>query len=347
MQVDRRRFLMAALAAPGAAVAVAQEPSSPLIDRGFAQVARVADGVYVTIANPAKGGQCTSNGAVIAGRDATLIVEGHFFPEGAELEIEVARMVSKAPVRAAVNTHYHLDHTFGNIAYERQKIPIMAHERAPALMRERYAALQHVEKAPLLAPLEQRVAAAADPVEKQHYISDLSATRWMYQAVDRVTLAYPTELLGTANTPKTIDLGGMTVLIEHQVGHTPTDLVVRVPQRDIVFTGDLLFEKSYPVAFDCDMASWRKALDRLAGYGRATRFVPGHGPICGVEVVHEFADLIDDLHSHSERMIRAGASIEEATRRYAVPPRFEKFGMFSWDWAIGGAMRSYYAQRKV
>jgi glyoxylase-like metal-dependent hydrolase (beta-lactamase superfamily II) len=58
------------------------------------------------------------------------------------LEIEVARMVSKAPVRAAVNTHCHLDHTFGNIAYERQKIAIMAHERAPALMKERYAALQ-------------------------------------------------------------------------------------------------------------------------------------------------------------------------------------------------------------
>jgi cyclase len=137
------------------------------------------------------------------------------------------------------------------------------------------------------------------------------------------------------------------VLIEHQVGHTPTDLFVHVPQRDIVFTGDLLFEKSYPVAFDCDMISWRKALDRLAGYGGGTRFVPGHGPICGVEVVHEFADLIDDLHSHSEKMILAGASVEEATRRYTTPPRFEKFGMFSWDWAIGGAMRNYYAAGKA
>ena len=345
MQVDRRQFLIAAMSAP--AVAVAQESSAPLVDRGFAQVTRVADGMYVTIANPAKGSQCVSNGAVIAGRDASLIVEGHFFPEGAELEIEVARMVSKAPVRAAVNTHYHLDHTFGNIAYERQKIPIMAHERAPALMKERYAALQHVDKAPLLAPLQQKIAAATDPVEKQHYSSDLGAMQWMYTAIDRVTLAYPTELLGAANTPKKIDLGGITVLIEHQVGHTPTDLVVRVPQRDIVFTGDLLFEKSYPVAFDCDMLSWRKSLDRLAGYGRGTRFVPGHGAICGVEVVHEFADLIDDLHSHSEKMIRAGASVEEATRRYAIPPRFEKFGMFSWDWAIGGAMRNYYAPRKL
>src|SRR5580693_5711215 len=124
MYLNRRQFLLAASVAP--AVSLAQDNSTPLIDRPFAQVTRVADGVYVTIAAPG-GPQCASNGAVIAGRDSTLIVEGHFFPEGAELEIEVARMVSKAPIRGAVNTHYHLDHTFGNIAYERQKIPILAH----------------------------------------------------------------------------------------------------------------------------------------------------------------------------------------------------------------------------
>jgi glyoxylase-like metal-dependent hydrolase (beta-lactamase superfamily II) len=344
MHLNRRQFLLAASVAP--AVCRAQKRSTPLIDRPFAQVTRVAEGVYVTIAAPG-GPQCASNGAVITGRVSTLIVEGHFFPEGAELEIEVARMVSKAPIRGAVNTHYHLDHTFGNIAYEQQKIPILAHERAPALMKERYAALQQVDKGPLLAPLEQRAAAATDPLAKRHLNSDLAALKWMYTAIDRVTLAYPTELLGASNLPMMLDLGGITVVIEHQVGHTPTDLVVRVPERDIAFTGDLLFEKSYPVAFDCDMISWRKVLDRFVGYGPGTQFVPGHGPICSVDVVREFADLIDDLHSHSEKMLRAGASVEEATERYIVPARFGKFEMFSWDWAIGGAMRSYYAQSKA
>jgi glyoxylase-like metal-dependent hydrolase (beta-lactamase superfamily II) len=145
-------------------------------------------------------------------------VEGHLFPEGAELEMEVARMVSKAPIRAAINTHYHLDHTFGSIAYERQKIPIMAHERAPALMKRRYAALQHVDKRPRLALLEDKVAAATDPIEKRHLNSDLGAIKWMYEAIDRVTLAYPTELMGASDLPKKIDLGGITVLIEHHVG---------------------------------------------------------------------------------------------------------------------------------
>jgi glyoxylase-like metal-dependent hydrolase (beta-lactamase superfamily II) len=72
-----------------------------------------------------------------------------------------------------------------------------------------------------------------------------------------VTLAYPTELLGSAGTPKTINLGEITVLIEHQVGHTPTDPMVRVPQRDIVFTCDLLFEKSrHPLDIPRKFSAW-------------------------------------------------------------------------------------------
>jgi hypothetical protein len=64
--------------------------------------------------------------------------------------------------------------------------------------------------------------------------------------------------------------------------------------------------------------------------------------------VREFADLIDDLHLlRTVVMLRAGAGVEEATQRYTVPARFEEFDMFSWDWAIGGAMRNYYAQRKA
>ncbi len=80
MEMNRRHFLMPALGAP--AIARAQKDPALILDRGFAQVTRIADGVYVTIANPAKGSQCLSSGAVIVGRDASLIVEGHFFPEG-------------------------------------------------------------------------------------------------------------------------------------------------------------------------------------------------------------------------------------------------------------------------
>jgi cyclase len=339
MTFDRREFLLAGLAARH--LGAQQREAAVVLDRGFAKVTTFAPGVYVTIADMSKP-ECASNGGVLAGRDAVLIVEGHMQREGAALEIEAARKLSKAPIRGAVNTHFHLDHTFGNIAYAEAKIPILAHEKTAALMKEQYATVKGRDKAPLLAPMEQKVAQAADAGERKRKQEDLDSYKWMFDAIEATTLALPTESVTAADSPKRIDLGGLTAVIEFLPGHTPTDLVVRVPERDLVFTGDLLFYQSYPVALDADMPAWRQVLGRFAGYGAKTRFVPGHGPVCGQETVREQAALFDTLGAHAEKMMRAGASADEAERRYIVPPRFQKFGVHSWGLTVGAAMRSYY-----
>jgi glyoxylase-like metal-dependent hydrolase (beta-lactamase superfamily II) len=342
MNFNRRQFLRTAVASP--ALAARKPDPPPLLNRGFARVTQVAPGVYVTIADSSKGSQCASNGGVLAGRDAVLIIEGHMEPAGAALEIEVARMVSKAAVRGAVDTHFHLDHTFGNIAYAEQRIPIIAHERVAALMKEQYAALQGADKGPLLAPHEKKLAQAVDGTDKKRKEVDLATWKWMYDAIDAAKLAFPTELLAAADLPKRIDLGGLTAVIECHPGHTPTDLIVRVPEHDLVFAGDLLFNHAYPVALDADMISWRRVLDRFAGYSRRTRFVPGHGAICSRETVQDQCALFDDLRAHAEKMMRAGMTVDEAERRYGVPPRFQDHPVHSWDFTVGAAMRSYFSK---
>jgi len=340
MKLDRRQFLLAGLAGP----ALAQKrDETPLLDKGFARVTQIEPGVYVTIADVSKGPQCGSNGGVIVGRDAVLIVEGHMQPAGAALEIEVARMVSKAPVRGAVDTHFHLDHTFGNIAYAEQRIPILAHDKVTPLMKKYYAEVKGVDKAPLLAPAEKKIAQAVDARDKQHKEGDLETLKWVYGAIDSTTLAFPTESLAPAQLPKRIDLGGLTAILEFHPGHTVTDLIIRVPEHDIVFTGDLLFNRSYPVSIDADMIAWRKVLDQSAGFDRRTRFVPGHAAVCGLDTVREQAALMDDLRGHAEKMIRAGASAEEAERQYVAPKPFQDFRLARWDFTVGAAMRSYFA----
>ncbi len=343
MKLDRRQFLLAGLA--GSALNAQKRDVAPLLDRGFAQVSQVAPGVYVTIADPSKGQQCASNGGVIAGRDAVLLVEGHMQPAGAALEIEVARMVSKAAIRGAVDTHFHYDHTFGNLGYAGQGIAILAHEKVTPLMKEQYAALKGVDKAPLLAPLEKKIAEAAGATDKQHKEEDIRAWKRMYDAIDSTTLAFPTELLTAVQLPKRIDLGGLTAVLEFHPGHTLTDLIIRVPEHDVVFAGDLLFHHSYPVAIDADMIAWRKVLDRFAGYSRRTRFVPGHGPVCGRETVRDQQDLFDDLRAHAEKMRRSGATAEEAERRYVVPERFRDYRLTFWGLRVGAAMQSYLREK--
>jgi glyoxylase-like metal-dependent hydrolase (beta-lactamase superfamily II) len=342
MQWNRRQFLLAGLTAP---VLVPAEPAkAPLVDRGFAQVTEFAPGVYVTIADGSKGRECASNGGVLAGRDGVLIIEGHMQPAGAALEVEVARMVSKAPIRAAIDTHFHFDHTFGNLAYAEQRIPILAHEDVTSLMKKQYATVKGADKAPLLAPAEKKVSQAPDDTDRKHKEEDLAFFKSMYATIDGTTLAYPTELLAPSQLPKRIDLGGLTAVIEFHPGHTSTDLIIRVPEHDLVFAGDLLFNGAYPVSIDADMIAWRKVLDVFAAYGRGTRFVPGHREMCGLDTVREQAALMDDLRAHAEKMIRAGASAAEAERRYKVPQRFQHCQIHSWGLTVEAAMRSYFSR---
>ncbi len=338
METDRRQFLVAAVAAP---LLAARQAPRAVLDKGFGRVERLRENVYVTLADPAKGPGCLSNGGIITGRDASLIVEGHFQPAGAALELEAARLLSTHPIRGAVNTHFHFDHTFGNAGYAQERIPIIAHAQVPALMKHDYGALQGVDKASLLRPLEQRTANARTPEERQRRQDELAAVRWEYGAIDTVTLTCPTELLDPQSSPRHVDLGGLAAVLDTHRGHTPADVVITVPDRDVMFVGDLLFHRQYPVAVSADMIAWRTVLEALSRVGRSTRIVPGHGPVCSRDDVVPQLHLFDDLRQHAERMHGAGVPIDEAVERYVVPPAFRDYEVFAWSWTIGAAIQSY------
>src|SRR5262245_42352434 len=198
-RMDRRQFLWTAIAATAA---TQQREPAALIDKEFARVTQIAPNVYATIADASKGMQCASNGGIISGRDMSLIVEGHLQPAGAAFEIEVAHAVGKAPVLGAINTHYHFDHTFGNSAYMEQGIPIIAHYRTASLIEERYVALKGVDKAPLLATLEQKAAGGGDAIDKARKLEDLEQFKLMYAAIDTTAITLPTQLLRDTDFPK-------------------------------------------------------------------------------------------------------------------------------------------------
>ena len=341
MALTRRDFLLWAATAPLLRDSLAA--GGPVFDRGFARSSELAPGVFTTIADRPKGLQCYSNGGVIAGRDATLIVEGHFEAAGAELELEIARAVSKGPLVGAVNTHYHLDHTFGNTGYARHGVRILAHERVGALMKERYTPGTAERRTAALAPWQQRLAAAQLPADRVHREGDLKTMTWMMDAIGHGTMAFPTESLAPSDLPRHIDLGGLTAVLEFHAGHSPTDLIIRIPERDVVFTGDLFFNREYPVIADADILAWRQILDVFLTYDRRTQFVPGHGQVGRQAHVHEQAMLLDQLREHAERMIKLGVSAEEAERRYVVPRAFADFDILCWNFTVGGAMRTYFA----
>ncbi len=359
LSLTRRRFL-ASTSCLGAALAfgkylplpalgeeIAQDArlgKPPLADRGYASIRPIGDGVYATVSDLSKGLTTLSNGGFIVGKDAVLLIEGFTTPAGATFQLETLRSVTQTPVRGAVDTHYHFDHSLGNAVYGSAGIPVWAHAKTAPLMVQNYANAQGVDKSTLLDPFKKKVSEAANYTEREHAQSDLNAYTIIFQAIDASVIALPNHPLDPARLPMTVDLGGRQAIIETHPGHTLTDLIVRLPEQNIVFTGDLLFNGLIPVTVDSNMSAWRAVLAKFAEYDKDTLFVPGHGQLCGQEAVANFRAMFDDLAEYAAKMYKAGVTVEEAVKRYTVPDKFKSYFVFGWSLTVGSSMAKLYEE---
>jgi cyclase len=316
----------------------------PIADKGFASVRKIGDGLYATIADRSKGLQARCNGGFLIGRDAAIMVEGFQTTTGASFQLEALRSVTQLPIRAAINTHWHFDHTLGNSVYGGAGISVWAHADAASRMAAVYPKWQAEDLATFLAPWEKRVSEAKTDSQREHAKSDIEGVTGMFKPVSQAVLALPNHPLDPAKMPMEIDLGGLTVVIETYIGHTDTDLIFRVPDQNIVYTGDLLTGGQYPVNINGYPTKWRSTLSKFATFDKNTLFVPGHGQICGLEGVAEMRACFDDIAGQAEKLYKAGVPVEEAVERYAVPEKYKTYRQFSWGFCIGRTIEQLYTE---
>jgi cyclase len=316
----------------------------PIADKGFASIRKIGNGLYALISDRSKGLQTRSNGGFLIGRDAAVMIEGFQSPTGAQFQLDTLRTVTQLPVHAALNTHWHFDHTLGNSVYGSAGIPIWAHADVPARMTSYYTRWQAENLAAFVAPWEKRVREAKTDTQREHFKSDIEGLSGMFVPVSQTVLALPNHPLDPVKMPMEIDLGGLTVMIEHYIGHTDTDLIFRVPEQKIAYMGDLLTGGQYPVNINGYVTKWRETLAKFAAFDKDTLFVPGHGQIMGQEGVAEMRSCFDDLAEQAEKSYKAGVPVEEAVERYVIPEKFKKYRVFSWGFGIERTMEQLYEE---
>src|SRR5262249_32187818 len=158
-------------------------------------------------------------------------------------------------------------------------------------------------------------------------------------------LTLPNRPLDPAKLPMKVDLGGLTAVIESYLGHSGTDMVVRVPEQNVVYTGDLLVTGWYPALDETSMVSgWRATLKTFASWDKDTLFVPGHGQLCGQRGIATLSEVFDDIAEQAGKMFEAGVPAGEAQHRYVVPQKFKDLFVFSWGFTIGPAITQLYAE---
>src|SRR5258708_25329360 len=222
---------------------------APIVDKGFASVRNIGNGLHATISDPSKGNTTICNGGFLAGKDGALLIEGFTTPGGAAFQMDALRMVSQVRVKGALDTHYHFDHSMGNSFYGANGVALWAHATTAKRIVDNYAPLQGLEKAAALGPYEKRIKDAKSDAERAHAQSDLNAVTGLFQIASATVLGLPNHPIDPAKLPMTIDLGGLTAAIESYPGHSGTDIVVRVPEQNVVYSGDLLFSALYPAWF--------------------------------------------------------------------------------------------------
>jgi cyclase len=344
MYAAAKLFPMPALAAE--LTSDSRVSQTPIVDKGFASVRKVGEGLYATISDPSKGFQTVCNGGFLAGKDGALLIEGFISVAGAGFQMDALRMVSQVPVKGALDTHYHFDHSMGNAFFGANGIPLWAHANTAKRIVESYGAMQGADKAAFLSPLEKAIKEAKTETARKHREEYLANVTTVFNVSNSSVLALPNRPIDPSKLPMRVDLGGVTAVIESYPGHSGTDVIVRVPEQNVVYTGDLLFSSMYPVAFDAQatVSGWRQTLKTFASWDKDTVFVPGHGPICGQEGVALSRALFDDIEDQAQKMHKGGVPAAEAADLYVVPEKYKNVAIFAWDFSIGPTITKLYAE---
>ncbi|MEV2273787.1 MBL fold metallo-hydrolase [Nonomuraea africana] len=208
-----------------------------------------------------------NNAGAVAGDDGVVIVDTCATEQRTRRFLEaVAEATRDAPVRMAVNTHQHGDHAYGNSLLPDHTV-IFGHEA----MRDAQLADPLIDGCP---PIWTPVPAWGNVTRRVPAV------------------AFRSEL--------TLHSGRRRIELRHpgHAAHTAGDVVARLPEERVPFTGDLLFNGLTPMVLMGSLEGALKSLDWRAGF-QAEHVVPGHGPLAGR------SDLPEILARHEQVCRRA------------------------------------------
>jgi glyoxylase-like metal-dependent hydrolase (beta-lactamase superfamily II) len=195
----------------------------------------------------------------VAGTSSTALLEVGASVAHTASFLQALEPLGLPPLRAAVLTHWHWDHSFGGAALD---VPIIAHRDTAAEL-ARQAALDWSDAA-----LDARVEAG----EEIAFCRDMIRI----EIPDRSDLEIVLPQI-VFDDHLELDLGGVRVAIDHVGGdHAADSCVFHVVEDDLIVLGDCLYQRLYAPEPFLTVASVQALTARIGAYG-ARLAIEGHG----------------------------------------------------------------------
>jgi glyoxylase-like metal-dependent hydrolase (beta-lactamase superfamily II) len=283
MQASKRGF-QTALAAT---LIVLMGANLPTMAQVPAQVPIVKEGKTVKISPhvyliPDEKVGMVPNVGIIVGSRATLVVDpGMGMKSGEAVMHEVAK-VRKNTQLYIVNTHFHPEHTTGEIAFPNNTKILRAHAQQQDIdeMGLKWVAM-FASRSPMLSEVLRgaKFRAPAEIFEKE----------------------------------KIIDLGGVRVkLLRLGPGHTRGDTAIFVEDDSVLFSGDLAMKQLFP-AFATPQSrldSWLTSLDALDAL-HPKQVIGAHYPMSDASMISAYRGFLTALRDRVAEMKKQGKSSDE------------------------------------
>ena len=285
------------------------------------QLVKVADGIYAAIAK--SGGLASGNAGFVIGDDGVLVFDTFFTPAAIEELIAEIQTLTKLPIKYAVNSHYHLDHTGGNQVLIARGVPIIGHDNLI-----KWQTTKNKRFLPATEDLQKRRADAAKqlsetPEDQKDKRAPLERQIRRLDAMISIKLTNPNVTFGTGTVH--LYLGKREVILSTLPGHTGGDVFAYIPDANVVFTGDLGWSKTLPNLVDATVNDWIPTLDKIISQYPTAKFIPGHGNVAEAAEIKDFRDYLDDLRSRVKQGIADGLTADQAKQQAKLPEKYQAF----------------------
>ncbi|MFE7118489.1 MBL fold metallo-hydrolase [Streptomyces sp. NPDC057654] len=227
------------------------------------------------------------NIGVIGGRDAVLVVETGIGNENAETVLKFAAEYAKGRRLYLTTTHFHPEHAFGAQVFAGEATYLANRAQAEDL----------AERGPGYVEMFKGF---GGPVERR---------------LEGVEIKQPDLVYDSSYD---LDLGGRVVQLRATGrAHSRGDQVIRVPDADMLFTGDLVEAAQFSIfpwfpPHDTDVSGtrWIGVMEGLAEQG-ADIVVPGHGELGDTGLLTDVRDYLRLLRDETWR--RRDSAVDEQT----------------------------------
>jgi cyclase len=218
------------------------------------------------------------NVAVLNGGDGKLLGDTFVMPAWPHLK-EILDSMGKAPIKTAIDTHWHFDHSDNNGTLRAAGATLLAHENTKKRMSE------------------------------THTLPVLNLTFPPSPAT-----ALPQQTF--AQSHKVMMNGESVSLVHIPPAHTDSDIYIHFEKANVLQTGDVFFNGIYPYI---DSGTGGSVSGMIAGAAKLlavadnnTKIIPGHGPLGNKADLMKYRDMLSTVRERLQKLKSSGKTVQEA-----------------------------------